>query len=227
MIRDNQSEPILMADPRVTTIDCRSDGLLPLASVTEVAEVSVDGRKADDTGAWRLLREPVLARLRVAVRELQPGLRLRVVEGYRPPDLQSRYFEGYLAKLSQQLPHVREEELHALASRHVSPPAIAPHSAGAAIDLTLETEDGVELDLGTPLNATPEASQGRCYTWHPEVTGEALELRKTLAVAMEAAGFVNYPTEWWHWSYGDRYWAMVTGEPEALFDRVPLGRATG
>ena len=20
---------------------------------------------------------------------------------------------------------------------------------------------------------------------------------------------MNYPTEWWHWSYGDRYWALV------------------
>jgi hypothetical protein len=24
---------------------------------------------------------------------------------------------------------------------------------------------------------------------------------------MQAHGFVNYPTEWWHFSYGDRYWA--------------------
>jgi hypothetical protein len=23
--------------------------------------------------------------------------------------------------------------------------------------------------------------------------------------------------EWWHWSYGDRYWAVVTGAPAALY----------
>ena len=28
---------------------------------------------------------------------------------------------------------------------------------------------------------------------------------------LSAAGLVNYPTEWWHWSYGDRYWALATG----------------
>ncbi|ABX41733.1 hypothetical protein Cphy_1358 [Lachnoclostridium phytofermentans ISDg] len=22
-------------------------------------------------------------------------------------------------------------------------------------------------------------------------------------------GFVNYPTEWWHWSYGGCYWAFL------------------
>jgi D-alanyl-D-alanine dipeptidase len=38
--------------------------------------------------------------------------------------------------------------------------------------------------------------------------------------AMRAAGFVNYPTEWWHWSYGDRYWAYLLGKPAAIFGAV-------
>jgi D-alanyl-D-alanine dipeptidase len=37
---------------------------------------------------------------------------------------------------------------------------------------------------------------------------------------MTGAGFVNYPSEWWHWSYGDRYWAVVTGEPHAIYGPV-------
>jgi zinc D-Ala-D-Ala dipeptidase len=28
---------------------------------------------------------------------------------------------------------------------------------------------------------------------------------------------VNYPTEWWHWSYGDRYWAYQSGARAARF----------
>jgi zinc D-Ala-D-Ala dipeptidase len=31
---------------------------------------------------------------------------------------------------------------------------------------------------------------------------------------------VNYPTEWWHWSYGDRYWAVMTDAPAALYGPV-------
>jgi len=34
---------------------------------------------------------------------------------------------------------------------------------------------------------------------------------------MAAAGFVNYPSEWWHWSYGDRYWAFTTGPSHARY----------
>ncbi|HON74505.1 MAG TPA: M15 family metallopeptidase [Dermatophilaceae bacterium] len=34
---------------------------------------------------------------------------------------------------------------------------------------------------------------------------------------LRLVGLVNYPTEWWHWSFGDRYWAWAMGERSALF----------
>lgn len=37
---------------------------------------------------------------------------------------------------------------------------------------------------------------------------------------MSSAGFVNYPTESWHWSYRDRYGALVTGAPAAAYGPV-------
>jgi len=83
--------------------------------------------------------------------------------------------------------------------------------------LALCTDDGVELDLGTPVNATPEESGGRCYTDSPDLDAPARHNRAVLSAALRGAGFVNYPTEWWHWSYGDRYWAMVTGAEAAIY----------
>ena len=88
----------------------------------------------------------------------------------------------------------------------------------ATVDL--KTPEGVELDLGCPIDTDPEKSQGRCYTDHPDVTGEALRLRRELVRAMSSAGLVNYPTEWWHYSYGDRYWALATGAGAALYGPV-------
>jgi D-alanyl-D-alanine dipeptidase len=38
-----------------------------------------------------------------------------------------------------------------------------------------------------------------------------------LATALGGAGLVNYPTEWWHWSYGDRYWALLAGSAQAVY----------
>ena len=43
--------------------------------------------------------------------------------------------------------------------------------------------------------------------------------------ALGGAGMVNYPTEWWHWSYGDRYWALITGAPRTRYGPVDLAAA--
>jgi D-alanyl-D-alanine dipeptidase len=206
---------ILMGDPRVTAIPVSDNG----EELTDVRDhgLRVSTFRADDSGDFALVRAGLAARLLRAAELLPQGRRLLLIEGYRPPALQRRYFDDYRSSLREASPGRDEEHLRMLASRYVSPPEIAPHSAGAAIDLTLCSDDGTELDLGTPVNATPEQSAGACYTGHPSVTGEARRNRAALSDALGAAGLVNYPTEWWHWSYGDRYWAMATGAPNAIY----------
>jgi D-alanyl-D-alanine dipeptidase len=78
--------------------------------------------------------------------------------------------------------------------------------------------------MGTQVNASPEESQGACYTSAQGISGKAIRNRGLLIDAMRTAGFVNYPTEWWHWSYGDRYWAYLLGKPAAIFGAVLSSR---
>jgi D-alanyl-D-alanine dipeptidase len=206
---------VLMADPRVTAIQVIDNGEA-LVDVRDT-DLPVSSYRADTAGAFAHVRAGVMDRLVRAADALPAGLRLLIIEGYRPPALQWQYFDTYLSSLRPAHPGTDHEGLRKLASRYVSPPEIAPHSAGAAVDLTLRTEDGQELDLGTRVNADPEESNGACYTDHPSVSEDARRNRAVLAAALSTAGFVNYPTEWWHWSYGDRYWAMVAGAPTALY----------
>jgi D-alanyl-D-alanine dipeptidase len=49
------------------------------------------------------------------------------------------------------------------------------------------------------------------------VTAAGRRHRDILASAMTAAGLVNYPAEWWHWSYGNRYWAFQADRGTALY----------
>jgi zinc D-Ala-D-Ala dipeptidase len=209
------SSIVLMGDPRVTAIPVSDNGE-DLADVRDRG-LRVSAFRADDAGDFAHVRAGLATRLLRAAGLLPRGMHLLLIEGYRPPALQRRYFDDYLSSLRKSDPGTDEEQLRMLTSRYVSPPTIAPHSAGAAIDLTLCADDGTELDLGTPVNANPEESMGACYTHHPSVGGEARRNRATLAGALGAAGLVNYPTEWWHWSYGDRYWAMATGAPHAIY----------
>ena len=206
---------VLMGDPRVTAIPVSDNG----EELTDVRNhgLRVSTFRADDTGDFAHVRAGLAARLLRAAGELPRGVHLLLIEGYRPPELQRRYFDNYLRTLQEASPSSDEEHLRMLTSRYVSPPDIAPHSAGAAIDLTLCADDGTQLDLGTPVNATPEQSAGACYTHHPSVGGQARRNRATLAQALGIAGLVNYPTEWWHWSCGDRYWAMGTSASSAIY----------
>ncbi|SEF65206.1 D-alanyl-D-alanine dipeptidase [Nonomuraea solani] len=210
---------VLMSDPRVTSIPVQECGE-PLADVR--GRLRADTRMADDVGAYAQLRSGLLRRLEHAESLLPSGYHLLVVEGYRPIATQREIFDGYRATF----PDLSPEESYIAASRYVSPVEVAPHTAGAAVDLTLCAPDGTEYDMGTQVNDNPEQSDGACYTAAPNISDDARAHRKLLGAALESAGLVNYPTEWWHWSYGDRYWAMVTRSAHALYGPVEFNPLT-
>lgn len=166
------------------------------------------------------VRYELAFRLESARAALPAGIGLRVVEGFRTAYRQREIIQRYAAELRAERPDVEETELHVLTSRFVAPLAVAPHVAGAAIDVTLVDESGAELDLGTPIDATPEESGGRCYFAAEGISREARANREVLARVLGREGLVNYPTEWWHYSYGDRYWALTTGASAALYGPV-------
>lgn len=207
---------ILMNAPEVAHISVVECGE-PFVDLRELPLLDVDARQADPDGAYAMVREGVAMRLERAAHLLPEGLRLLVTEGYRPLALQTRYFDAYAAELRRANPDWPDDHLLTQASRSLAPPEIGPHVAGAAVDLTLCTTHGDELDLGTPVDASPEASGGACYTDAPNISDQARRNRLALTAALTTAGLINYPTEWWHWSYGDRYWALLTGAPAARY----------
>ncbi|MFI7109082.1 M15 family metallopeptidase [Nonomuraea sp. NPDC050227] len=213
------TDVVLISDPRVSAVPVRECGE-PLADVR--GRLRVDTRMADADGAYAHLRAGLLDRLERAESSLPDGFHLLIVEGYRPIATQRRIFEGYRAELLTTYPDMSPDESYIAASRYVSPVEVAPHTAGAAVDLTLCAPDGTEYDMGTQVNDNPEESGGACYTAAAGIPAQARAHREILAAALEPVGLVNYPTEWWHWSYGDRYWAMSTGAPAALYGPAPF-----
>ena len=65
--------------------------------------------------------------------------------------------------------------------------------AGAAVDLTLVDACGDELDLGTTIDATPEASDGRCFTAAAGIGADARAHRDLLARVLGGAGSAQLP----------------------------------
>jgi D-alanyl-D-alanine dipeptidase len=205
---------MLISDERVRAIEVR-ECAEPLVDLR--GALRVDGRRGDPRGDYALTREGVRDRLVQADRALPAGINLLIIEAYRPVRLQLEIFDGYRSSLQAADPGLSLAEAERLASRYVAPLATAPHVCGAAIDLTLVDASGEEVDLGCPEGATPEESDGGCYFAAPRISARARENRAMLAEALGSAGMVNYATEWWHWSYGDRYWAQLTGSPYAVY----------
>ena len=94
---------------------------------------------------------------------------------------------------------------------------VPPHTTGGAVDLTRGWR-GAVLGLGTDFDAflpdsAPAALEG-------EAGSIARDLRRLLASLLHAEGMTVIGSEWWHWSYGDQYWAARTGAPAAISDEI-------
>ncbi|GAA3837547.1 M15 family metallopeptidase [Sphaerisporangium flaviroseum] len=204
---------VLLSDSRIVatpSIECGE----PLVDLREISALRVDGRYAAPQGDYAHLRAGVVDRLVLAQTLLPSEYKFLVIEGYRPMALQTHIFEQCVERMRLQSPDAEEAELRRLASRFVSPPEVAPHVAGAAVDLTLSTVDGVELWMGSKVNDTDTPA---CFTAAHDIGADARLRRDLMGQALNGAGLVNYPTEWWHWSYGDRYWAYSTGAAAARY----------
>ncbi|MUN41686.1 M15 family metallopeptidase [Actinomadura litoris] len=187
-------EIVLMSDPRVTAVSISECGET-LSDLRRHEGLLVDPRKRSESDTYFYLRQGLADRLEEAEALLPSGMRFLIVEGYRSLALQRRYFDEYASRLRTENPDWDEQLVRSATSRFVSPPEVAPHCMGAAVDLTLADDDGNEFDLGTMMNATPEESTGACYTHAPNISNQARELRSILGKALNAVELVNYPTE--------------------------------
>lgn len=202
------SGTVLLSDPRVLAVPLveSHEPLVRLSAAVSPERCPV--------------RAGVASRIELAQQLLAPGLGLLVREGHRSPDSQQRIISRYTREVCAARPGVGPRDLARLVSRFVAPLDVAGHVSGSAVDVTLRDDSGRELDLGTLIDETPEESGGRCFTASPDVVGQARALRDELARVLGEVGLVNYPTEWWHWSWGDRYWALVSGAPHACHGPV-------
>jgi zinc D-Ala-D-Ala dipeptidase len=151
-------EVTLIGDPRVLAIPVEECGE-PLVDLRDLAGLAIDERKRDADALWLQARIGIAKRLRDVQRACPSGLRLLLIEAYRPVELQRRYFAEYVAQLALQHPEWDSATLRANASRYVAPPEIdPPHSTGGAIDLTLMGEDRRGVSIWTRRTRWPSRS---------------------------------------------------------------------
>ena len=178
------------------------------------------------------VRSELIARLDTARALLPDGFDLLVLDGWRSPEFQEELVQYYRERTGART-------LDGFVSDPGDDALIAPHTTGGALDLTLSV-NGVAVGLGTDWDAftdraalsyfedTSQASARTTTTAHAEHEGEEAwgspclirSLRRMLAAVLIEAGFAPFATEWWHWSFGDQYWAAFYGHDRAEYGRV-------
>jgi D-alanyl-D-alanine dipeptidase len=170
------------------------------------------------------IREEVLSRLIAVAEDLPPSMHLMLWDGWRPLRVQQSLFDGYVSKLMEENPSLSLEHLEYKALDFVSKPSKNPfypstHATGGAIDLTLCDYTGAILNLGTEFddfstkaNTRHFESQDWLNPTTPEHDIESGMLRRVLFHAMIQQGFTNFHNEWWHYDFGNQWWAVIKGE---------------
>jgi D-alanyl-D-alanine dipeptidase len=221
----SQDEIILIADPRILQIPIHDNGedMIDLKSQTEITYGP--SPEIPNNQDYTKLRKTVYNKLRDAQASLPKGLRFCIYEGYRSLSLQEMLFEARFLTIKNLQPTWSYDQIFDETIKLVSPITnkdgsqnIPPHSTGGAVDIYLVTEDGEAIDMGIHPQDWMQDTEGQLsLTESLAISSEARLNRQIMGNALKAVGFINYPTEYWHWSYGDRYWAYFRNFPAALY----------
>lgn len=175
------------------------------------------------------LRKSVLVKLEKALTLLPKNMELVVWDGWRPLATQQALFDMFKSQIHSATPNLSEEELLKRTSVYVSLPSSdrkkpSPHNTGGAVDLTIAYRGGDLLELGTEFDDFTEKARTAYFEMDSsdltenEITWR--DNRRLLYAIMIEAGFTNYPEEWWHFDYGDQFWASISGAQNALYTNV-------
>ncbi len=137
----------------------------------------------------RCFLRPEVAKQVVKVHKIlqERGLGLKMFDCYRPRPIQWKLWEKVPDK------------------RYVSDPRKGSmHNRGAAVDLTIVDAEGKQLDMGTTYDFFgPEA-----WSTYQDLPDSILANRKLLRGLLEEEGFRGIRTEWWHFSYPGKGYAL-------------------
>lgn len=174
--------------------------------------------------SYTKMRKTIFEKLCRAQSDLPHGWCFRLYEGFRSIAVQQMLFDQEYQRVVERLPNASQEEIFHETTRLVSPVTnldgsknIPPHNTGGAVDVELVTADGKLVDMGMAAKDWISVDPEFCLTDCKVISLEAQQNRKLLFEIMAAHDFVNYPTEWWHFSYGDRYWAYHKKASHAFY----------
>lgn len=215
------SQIVKINDPACLSIPVKENNetmltLLDLERLFLVSQTKVVSENIEGDSAHPFARKTVKNMLKKAISSLPKEYGIVLVESYRKYDFQKYLFSTKVNSLIKEK-GLSQTEAKKEATKFVSNPDMySPHVTGAALDIGLiylNTKELVDVGNNFAYNESGKTS-------YQNLTIIQKKNRELLTKIMVNAGFANYPLEWWHWSYGDKYWAYVKKETFAIYDSL-------
>lgn len=224
----SSSEIVLIADPRVLSIPIKDNQEKMVDLLHQDIIVYGPSPEILNNTDYTKMRLTVYDKLIQAQNLLPQGLRFCLYEGYRSLSLQKLLFDKRFSEVQERHPQWSKDQLFDETTILVSPVVnkdgsknIPPHSTGGAVDVYLLDHNGEYVDMGIhPKDWMLDKDGSLSRTDSSYISAQAQANRQMLARVMYEVGFANYPTEYWHWSYGDRYWAYMIQASHAIYGTV-------
>lgn len=177
------------------------------------------------------VRETIAKKLILIANKLPKGFKLLIWDSYRTLQTQQTLFDSYYNDFKRDT-KFSENQLIEYTKKFVSLPSDkkdrpSPHNTGAAVDATICDCNEIPIDLGTYFDDFKPIAYTRFYEEKLEqgisLTEEEKEIllnRRVLCNLFHEEGFINYPYEIWHKSFGDQMCCKLLKSNFAIYGGI-------
>lgn len=161
------------------------------------------------------LRKTVAEMILRAEKELPRGMTFIIGDGWRPQYVQEEIAKWFIKRFSKKYPSWPKDKIIKEIEKYVAPSNgkyVSGHMTGGAVDLRL-LKNGKKV----PMKSSKLTYQENAKSFQPKLPQYIQKNRNVMFAALKKAGLSNYPKEYWHWSYGDIWWAKRNKKKTAIY----------
>lgn len=150
------------------------------------------------------LRKTVVRMLCRAKNYLPEGMTFIIESAWRSQSSQEKIFQNFVKRAG-----IKE------AKKYVAPfkgKYLSGHMAGGAVDLRL-WKNGRRV----PMKSSKLSYSENAQSIQPKLPKYIQKNRQIMFRALKKVGLSNFPKEFWHWSYGDIWWAKRNKKKIAIY----------
>jgi len=168
------------------------------------------------------LRESVADKINEAIKFLPKGMTFVINSAWRSKASQITIYKNFWREVKKKNPSWTDQKIKKYVETFVAPwkgKYLSGHMTGGALDIRL-WKDGRKISMRTNKLNYQENSRSH----QPKLTKYLRENREIMFRALRKVGFENCPAEFWHWSYGDIWWAKYSKNNIAIYDQIEIKR---